>query len=293
MIHYTIIRIIGGDLPPRDEPGGRLSALACILENEPPLPAVRKLWIVNHIHDGAARRRTIEMLQSSGAGHVVLNFDRHRYRRARTAREKLCRAVDVNAARNLALRIAGGDRKRSATHFVLPLDGECFFTAEAWRRFSSDVLVDQQRRPERQYYSLPMYRVESCSEKIAAADVSTMTPQEPQLAFRHDATLRFDESLPWGDRDKLALLLQLGHVQARGAAEFCPADPCCASAGYVFHLATCATKSDFHLQLRAALRNKAASRLLARLDARFSSGEEQTSCPPLTGDPLPVEGRDR
>ena len=293
MIHYTICRIIGGDLPPRDEPGGRLRALACMLENEPPLPAARKLWIVNHVHDVDTRRRTIEMLQAAGAGHVVLDFDSRRYQRARTRRERLCRALEINAARNLALRIAGGHRERNATHFVLPLDGECFFTAEAWRRFSSDVSADQQRRPERQYYSLPMYRVKSCPENIAAADVSTMTPQEPQLAFRHDATLRFDESLPWGERNKLALLIKLGHVQGRGAAEFSPAQPCCASAGYVFHLATCATKSDFHLQLRAALRNKAASRLLARLDAPFSSGEEQTSCLPLAGDPLPVEGRDR
>jgi hypothetical protein len=268
MIHYTICRIIGGDLPPRDEPGGRLRALAYILENEPPLPAAHKLWIVNHIHDGDTRRRTIEMLESAGAGHIVLTFDPRHYRQARSERDKLCRAVNINAARNAALRICGS-RDRNTTHFVLPLDGECFFTADAWQQFVSDVSADQKRHGERQYYSLPMYRVECCSEKIVAAKVSTMTPEEPQLAFRHDATLRFDESLPWGDRDKLALLWKLGHVQGRGEAEFCPRQACCASAGYVFHLATCRAESDFHLPSRAVLRRKATSRLLAQLDSQF------------------------
>ncbi|MCH8923736.1 MAG: hypothetical protein IIA67_11400, partial [Planctomycetes bacterium] len=115
MIHYTVCRIIGGDLLPRDEPGGRLRALACILDHEPPLRAARKLWIVNHIHDSAARRQTIEMLEAAGVGHVVLNFDRRRYQQARTPREKLCRALEINAARNLALRIAGGHRRRHTT----------------------------------------------------------------------------------------------------------------------------------------------------------------------------------
>ena len=268
MIDYTLCRIVAGDLPPRDQPGGRLRVLRFILRHEPPLSAARKLWVVNYIHHAGQREETIGELRRAGVDHAVLSFDAECYRQATDRRQRLCRALNVNGARNAALDLMLRKPSAGATRFMLPLDGECFFTADAWNEFRDEVERDQARQPGRQYYSLPMFRAACDRAAIGAADVATMTPEEPQIAFRHDAAARFDESLPWGQRTKLALLRQLGHVQGPGPSEYHPRRRCCRAAGYVFHLATCAEQTDGHLHSRAVLREKAATRLLAKLAER-------------------------
>ena len=45
---------------------------------------------------------------------------------------------------------------------------------------------------------------------LAAADVTPITKEEPQIAFRSDALEQFDEAYPYGVRDKTSLLNRLG-----------------------------------------------------------------------------------
>ena len=308
MLRFIVIRILAGELPPRDEPGGRLAALRMILECEPPLRAARKLFLLNAIHDRAQHEARIEILAAHGAEWREIEFDRMLWKRAKTTRQRLCAALGINQARNLAIDIGrslaaeeadrgsrdegrggedlesriwnlGSDAQashclasslgpRSTIHtaFVLPLDGECFFTRAAWQRFRRDVAADQRAFPQRRYYSLPMYRVPCDPAAIQRLDVATATPEEPQLAFRHDAPRRFDETRPWGDQPKLALLAALGHRKGAGPAEFWPRKRHCAPAGWVYHLATCPLDSDENIHLRANLRQQAAQRLLARIE---------------------------
>jgi len=223
---YAIFRFLGNELPPRDVPGSKLRILDFILRNEAPHPLTEKWWVVNHIYDDELRQNTCTLLQQHNAKYIFLPFDRASYDQARIGKPQLVAAIPINQARNLAIGLG-----RGLYEYLAVLDGDCFFPRNNWQS-----AVEQIEAHCSMYYSLPMVR--SSVELEGEGKVSELL-DEPQVVFRHDAPLRFDEGLPWGNyRDKLDLLARLGHCDVAGRWHLLERTDQCRHAGLVHHLAS-------------------------------------------------------
>lgn len=228
---FVLYRIIGNDLYPRHRKGQSRDNLRFILENEPEFAHCEKRFVVNRIVDADEERQIIEMLERACRPYLHIPFDRDEYSRigwdaegipvqyspvgdffARLAEPYQDRAVtrlyrhknnyvmNNNGARNAALRDGRGRAK-----WVLPWDGNCFITAQAWE----EVLEGVKAHPEAPYHIVPMARINDNAE-LLQPDFRPPALEEPQVLFRQDAALEFDEQHPYGRRPKVELLWRLG-----------------------------------------------------------------------------------
>lgn len=228
---FVLYRIIGNDLHPRHSKGQSYENLRVMLENEPPLADCERRWVVNRIVDPEEERRVIDLLGAHGQDYIHIPFVADEYLRigldfdalpspdfldsdefGRLSREEQDRArvaayrlknlyvMNNNGARNIALR----DGQQRAK-WVLPWDGNCFVTADAWREIVADVTA----RPHLKYLAVPMERMLDNAE-LLRGDYRTNPVEEPQLLFRCDAAEAFNEDFPYGRRPKVELFWRLG-----------------------------------------------------------------------------------
>jgi hypothetical protein len=228
---FVLYRIIGNDLPPRHRDGQSLANLRFILENEPSLPGCEKRWVVNRITDPAQEAAILDLLATHRQPVLHLPFVAEEYMRIgldltclprpdylssrRFARMKpkdknrILGAVhrlknlyvmNNNGARNAAL--ADG---RPRAKWVLPFDGNCFFTASAWSRLVGDVTA----RPWLKYFAVPMARLLD-NQQLFDPAFAPPAKEEPQVLFRRDAVESFNEAFPYGRRPKVELFWRLG-----------------------------------------------------------------------------------
>lgn len=228
-----LYRIIGNDLPPRHEMGQSLRNLKFILNNEGDLANCTKAFVVNRILDSSTERSILDLLESSGFEYLHVPFDpeeyvkipldysclpgkEQAYLKSRSFRRlpdrhkvRLLTAVNRlrnlyvmhnNGARNLALE-AGVKRAK----WVLPFDGNCFFTKDAWRQLYAGMI----ERPWLKHYVVPMARIDD-NERLLDASFRPNADEEPQLAFRCDAKARFNEAFPYGRFPKIETFWHLG-----------------------------------------------------------------------------------
>jgi hypothetical protein len=228
---FLFYRIIGNDLPPRHRPGQSLSNVQFILENEPDFPGWARRWIVNRIVRREDEDAILALLDSYGQRYLRVPFDlaeyaevdwdldgfpdpalfqsaefddldppHQRWAELRARSLKVNYVMNVNGARNLALR----DGRRSA-RWVLPWDGNCFLTEQAW----VDITRSIAEQPNAKYVIVPLARL--CSnDELRSGRVAEYSTEEPQIVFRADAVEAFDERYPYGWRNKTELLVRLG-----------------------------------------------------------------------------------
>lgn len=228
---FVLYRIIGNDLYPRHRKGQTRDNLRFILENEPPLDNCEKRWVVNRIVDSSEERAVIRLLEEHGQTWLHIPFDAREYRsigwdyqslptsdflssdsfdslsshqkkRIQTATYRLKNnyVMNNNGARNAALR-----QGRQEGKWVLPWDGNCFVTPQAWQAITEAVT----QRPWLTHFVVPMARLLDNThllEKGFAPD----PVEEPQLIFRHDTTSDFNEAFCYGRRPKIEMLWHLG-----------------------------------------------------------------------------------
>lgn len=228
---FVLYRILGNDLPPRHEIGQSERNLRFLLEHEPDLPDCERRYVLNRILDPAKERRLLRILQHYDAEVLHLPFEADAYRhigwrvsdfrkpgllygaphdalpevnRARaidhTFHDKNLYVMHNNGARNAAL-----EDGRQRARWVLPFDGNCFFTASAWDEVRDAVTT----APQRRYLVVPMARVNDNAELLTAQPPGRAT-EEPQVAFRADAPEFFDPDARYGRRPKVELLRRLG-----------------------------------------------------------------------------------
>lgn len=228
---FVLYRIIGNDLPPRHRVGQGLENLRFILEHEPELPGCEKRWVLNRIVDPDMERQIIALLEKHGKGYVRIPFDPDEYRKAGwrfdgitppglTYRAEMAelrpdqqlRVVDHiyhdknlyvmnnNGARNAALREGRGRAK-----WVLPWDGNCFLTREAWAELVRAVTTE----PHLKYFVVPMARILD-NQELLRPGVVPKADEEPQLVFRRDAAEEFNPDYRYGRRPKVELFWRLG-----------------------------------------------------------------------------------
>ena len=228
---FVIYRIIGNDLIPRHSKGQSRENLRFILDQEPDLPGCEKRFVVNRIVDKAEESAIIELLESCDRPYLHIPFSMAEYAeqtwdlkglpepgytltqrfdklpddfRSRFAkrlyRQKNNYVINNNGARNAALE----DGKERAK-WVLPWDGNCFLTAEAWEEIAASITA----APWYPYVIIPMARV-SDRAKLAEPGYKPAADQEPQIIFRSDSKEIFDREYYYGRRPKVELLLRLG-----------------------------------------------------------------------------------
>jgi len=228
---FVLYRIIGNDLPPRHRSGQSLANLRFILENEPLLSRCEKHWVVNRITDPDAEAAILKLLRDHGQPILHIPFVSEDYakigldfsclprpdflstRKFARLRPKDQKRILVavhrlknnyvmnnNGARNAAL--ADG---RARAKWILPFDGNCFFTLSTWEKVISDVTS----RPWLKYFAVPMARVMDNRQLLDPAFVQ-IAKEEPQLIFRRDAGESFNPAFPYGRRPKVELFWRLG-----------------------------------------------------------------------------------
>ena len=253
---FTVVRILGNELPPRDTPGQRLRVLQFILTHEQHFPLTEKWYIVNRIHDTAYFALVRGMLEAHKANYVVIPF---KPPAPGNRRERIQQAIEINYARNEGVRLS----RARAARFAVILDGDCFFNRDGWSKVASTIHTDQRQHATRRYYSIPHLRttIERHGNPVNEAF------GEPMLVFRDDAPLLFDETIPFGEGDKLKLLFRIGHDQTPGR-HYRVVGPQAKSTGYVLHLGTGEPRADENAGLRQHLRNLSLDKFLERIEAQ-------------------------
>ncbi len=228
---FALCRVIGNDLVPRHKAGQSLENVRFILENEPEFEDCTKLWVLNRIFDPENEARLIALLEHHGQIYQRIPFDDDTlqsigydfstftdaavfFNGTMDSLDELIRlpmiaqayrlrnnyVMNNNGARNFALELCLSHAK-----WALPFDGNCFFTQTAWQAMRDDVLAARDKR----YFTVPMARMLDNQDLLNDGAPPNAT-EEPQLAFRCDAPLRFDEAHPYGRRPKVELFLHLG-----------------------------------------------------------------------------------
>ena len=228
---FVLYRIIGNDLVPRHRKGQSRENLSFILANEPNLTGCEKRFVLNRIVDSEEEAAIIQLLEKHGRPYLRIPFSDKEYTQQpwdleglpepgytlsrqydelpedfrarlykRLYRHKNNYLINNNGARNTALA-DGRDRAK----WVLPWDGNCFLTTEAWQEIRSAV----ETQPWYPYIIVPMARLTDHAV-LFEPGFRPEADQEPQIMFRSDASHTFDEDYYYGRRPKVELLWRLG-----------------------------------------------------------------------------------
>tara|TARA_R110002049_G_scaffold183741_2_gene351754 strand:- start:1004 stop:1837 length:834 start_codon:yes stop_codon:yes gene_type:complete len=265
---FSIYRIIGNELPLRDEPGGRLASYEFILQNEPEWSGVYKCWIINRVYNQAYISEIVSLLLHYNANFLINPFIGKEYRKCETRDEKTLYAINANVGRNFALH------NRVNCDFTMVFDGECMLTDDAYRAVVSEITDDQAMICDtadnfRHYYSLPMKRV--AIDDFQRVPHSSIKLEEPQLVFGRDSKRTFNEAMVYPDEDKCELLWKIGHSREPGR-HFVVVNPReCLSVGYVLHINSGSNPVETSLDEREIARTHGKDILLSLIDEEFNA----------------------
>lgn len=229
---FALCRTIGNDLEPRHQAGQSLANVRFILDHEEEFEGVKKLWLLNRISNPEAEAQIIELLEDGGHLYRRVPFSSEDYRSigynfdtfddsavffdgrldprtddplefqaiVQAYRLRNNYVMNNNGSRNAAIAFCLEHAK-----WALPFDGNCFLTPSGWEALRSDIFKARDKR----YFVVPMARIRDNAE-LLDPDKSFDAVEEPQIVFREDAPLRFDEAHPYGRRPKVEMLLHLG-----------------------------------------------------------------------------------
>jgi hypothetical protein len=237
-MNYVIARVVGNELPPRDEDNSKYRSLIHILESERK-EGFDRVWVLNRIHDPAYRRLLIETL----AGEKVLEipFKLKEYFKCPDLHQRILYATNLNAARNFVLGYC-----RPRYRFTAMLDQDCYYFPEDWPKVQEIIEADQKIN-DRKYYCSPSIRwhPDMSPEKI-------MPEEESMIIFRNDADKCFNPELVYGDRTKVELLARIAGESLKAAT--------------VCHIAYSDARSELERGRRHQMRQESIGKLIEMLD---------------------------
>jgi len=298
---FILLRIIGNDLPPRHFKGQSRTNLRFILEHETELKHCKKRFVVNRIVNPEEENKIIALLDDAKAPYAHIPFDRDEYVKLawddegipetyrsctsgykkllsseklliqmRRYRHKINYVMNNNGARNRALELG-----KSQAKWVLPWDGNCFLSEDGWDQIVSAVTSI----PETPYVIVPMARIHD-NRTLLDPHFTPDPSDEPQVIFRKDSTLRFNESYFYGRRPKVELLWRLGVPGIWNQWEKYPWDlpipdytadaGAHQKAGWVARLSSGMNQLDTNPVKRTRTRNRAIKHLIDNLDKQFT-----------------------
>ncbi|KNC84492.1 hypothetical protein SARC_03297 [Sphaeroforma arctica JP610] len=212
-----------------------------ILENEPELPGLTKRWFLNRIFNQTEKARILTLLKKHKQEYVdrdidlkefesqtsieydnplYVRMDHIRYTPPMADHHDIDRAIyresiidnmyqtrnryviNNNGARNEMVSLG----KKDGFRWILPFDGNCFFTMNAWAEMRNIV---HHRGNETKYFYVPMERMQDNAD-LLDPNFWPDALEEPQLLFRNDSSEKFDEEKTrYGRRPKVDMLLRL------------------------------------------------------------------------------------
>jgi len=253
-VRFTICRIVGNELPPRDTPNSKLQCLRWLLDFDK-LPDVQYVYLVNQIVDPEYREVVLQMLQ--GQTVIEREFDIQKYRACRDFHAKILYAIDINGARNF-----GFEHCRKDADFVAILDQESYYQRLEMRAIIERIQDDQRHNPLRMYYGTKSRRFHYTE---FPDDPAALPEAESMLIMRHDADKRFDTSLKFGDGEKIALLQQLGYKFNGLQATIAP-DALAKDVGICMHISFGDAKAEKETLYRGDLRQRSLHQLIETID---------------------------
>lgn len=228
---YALIRILGNDLPQRHSQDQTYNNLKFTLEHEKEFDDCLKLWVLNRIVDVVKKQSLIDLLSKHGKRYIDIPYDVKAFAQTGYCFDDLPRddyklthefttldergklivdnailrhknnyIINNNGARNRALQ-----EGIQHSDWVFPWDGNCFVTEHAWASITSTL----RQRADLQYHIVPMDRLLD-NRVVLRPDYMPKPSEEPQVIFRKDAVLRFDEWLMYGLQPKVELFKRLG-----------------------------------------------------------------------------------
>lgn len=255
-MRFTICRIVGNELPPRDTPGSKLDSLRWLIANDR-VPGVHYAYVINHIVDPAYREEVLAVLK--GQDTVEMPFDPTMYWQLPDTDSKIRYAININAARNFGIRYC-----QASSDFVACLDQECYFQPDEVDRIIKNIAADQSEANFRRHYGVVSKRFH-ISE--IPEDFSKYPDAEPMVIVRHDATRLFDESLKFGAADKLELLSYMGYTV--GAAKVRLRGDRARTVGICLHVSFGDREAEHDIIYRGEQRALSLKRLLERIDELY------------------------
>ncbi|KNC82000.1 hypothetical protein SARC_05706 [Sphaeroforma arctica JP610] len=230
---FMLFRAIGNDLPPRHKIGQSYDNVKFILDNEPDLQGCRKHWLLNRILNTTEETRIINMLHDYGQEYTQLVYDPEEYEKRETRFEefpvpdvlrsryyrhqeekvqalindemhhkRILYMMNNNGARNSMIRLG----RAAGAKWILPFDGNCYFTTSAWAKIVSTTATQGKHS---KYFQVPMARLQN-NDVLFDPDFNPDAKEEPQVMFHREASELFDETLRYGRRPKVEILYRLG-----------------------------------------------------------------------------------
>jgi len=228
---YALLRILGNDIPMRHDPDQTYNNLRFTLEHEKEFDNCLKVWILNRIVDQEKRQKLIDLLTLHGKMYVDIPYKAKELAKAgycfydlpsddykltdkfsslddrdkiivdtAILRLKSNYIINNNGARNKALQVG-----MQHADWVFPWDGNCFLSEQAWNSITSTL----KQRADLQYHIVPMERLLN-NRDVLCANHHPNPIEEPQVIFRKDVTIRFNQWLMYGLQPKVELLKRLG-----------------------------------------------------------------------------------
>lgn len=247
-----IYHIVGDELPPRDMPNTRERVTRYILSQPAIGPDVVHHWVLNRIRSLPLRQSLQNMIRRApGRNHIVILPPTFTPASYQDDTQLLAAAININAVRNWA--VDNGQSRRY--DWTIPLDGDCVFSPADFQLF-----LQQCAATNTEYTGIPMRR---CLVSAAGSRDAITQLVEPQLAFARTAKLRFDPTLPFGQADKLELLIRLGFSPVSGRHTELLRTDLCSVASTVDHI--CMDGTCVANETSGAARNAARLEGLKRL----------------------------
>ena len=212
MFKFLLARVVGNDLPPKDKPGEKLQSLRFVIEQDRKA-GIPCLWVLNRI---VCPRYKKQVSQIIGDAEILdIPFVVGEFNKTANKKKQIQYLTNINPARNHL--IAEGLLR---AEFVFSIDQDCFFTPDLWQ--SATDFIEQNPKD---YYGLVSKRIVSLNSVWEEPD------NEPMLVFGRKSTMRFDESLTFGNADKIDLLRRLGYGDGlKNTGDLCK------TCGYVLHI---------------------------------------------------------
>ncbi len=261
-MRFTICRIVGNELPPRDIPGSKLDCLKWLLDVDRS-PLVRYVYVTNHIVDPHYHDQVMDVLRDEEV--VDFPFDVIRMRTNVTGEEaKLHYAISINEARNFGIRYC-----QQFSDFIACMDQECYFRPEEIPKIIKRIEADQEASDyRRQHYGVMSKRIHITD---IPEDLSTVPDCEPMVIVRGDTTKLFDPMLTFGQRDKIALLEWMGYsVDHRGVRHRGDRSR---NVGTCIHMSFGDPNAEVDIHHRGNQRALSLVRLMERIDEIYPPGK--------------------
>ena len=207
-----IIRILGNDLSGLHGENQTYNNLKFTLENEPEFENTDKVFLLNRIYNQEKKNLYINLLKKHNKKYIVDEFDINKFNELHyifdTKKNYKFRKlynfnlylVNNNGSRNYCINYG----KKNNYKWIFPLDSNSYFTEKTFTDIINNIESDTK------YLILPQVRLSNENienEELIGKDyINYSETFEPQIAFRNDSEILFNEKIPYGSSPKAELL---------------------------------------------------------------------------------------